>query len=151
MNTGLNNNSAVLTGSQSDQYISISEWLHKQWDARDIRRRRCRTCNNNLRRRHIWLKAPEMLAFTSMNSQLKIIDEYLVVTVEGVQKTYMLAGAIYHGQGHFTARVIVDREYWFHDGMTTGKELIPDTRNARADMTKCRGQILITAVYTLLS
>ncbi len=58
-----------------------------------------------------------MLAFTSMNSRLKIIDEYLVVTVEGVQKTYTLAGAIYHGQGHFTARVIVDREYWFHDGM----------------------------------
>ncbi len=35
VNTGLNNNSAVLTGSQSDQYISISEWLREQWDARD--------------------------------------------------------------------------------------------------------------------
>ncbi|KAK0491918.1 hypothetical protein EDD18DRAFT_1358347 [Armillaria luteobubalina] len=104
-NTCINNNSTVFIESHSDCYSSVREWLHEQWNLTDIRWRACRICNNRLRRRHVWIRAPEILAFTSINGRLKTVDEKLVVVVDGVQKQYGLSGTIYHGQEHFTARV----------------------------------------------
>ncbi|KAK0501942.1 hypothetical protein EDD18DRAFT_1100445 [Armillaria luteobubalina] len=137
-NACINNNSAVFVESHSDRYSSVREWLHEQWNLTDIRWRACRICNNRLRRRHVWIRAPEILAFTSINGRLKTVDEKLVVVVDGVQKQYGLSGTIYHGQEHFTARVFVDGRCWFHDGLTTGRELILETQDARLDMTRCR-------------
>ncbi|KAK0439733.1 uncharacterized protein EV420DRAFT_1279418 [Desarmillaria tabescens] len=84
-----------------------------------------------------------------MNDQLKTIDEHLDLAVEGRQNVYNLAGTIYHGQEHFTSRVIINHECWFHDGLSTGRDLVLETQGTTMDMTRCRGKKVTVAIYTL--
>ncbi|KAF8867601.1 hypothetical protein BD779DRAFT_1464052, partial [Infundibulicybe gibba] len=71
----------------------------------------------------------------------------------GAQYLYTLRGVIYHGNDHFTARIITrEGDIWYHDGMLTGSELIPDgTLASRVDLTTCRSRVAIVAVYALIS
>src|SRR5204862_281163 len=75
----------------------------------------------------------------------------LASETENGTKTLDLRGIVYHGQYHFTSRIISSqKQVWYHDGMTTGKSCSYDgmlndmTDN---DLRKCRQRYLSLAVY----
>ncbi|KAF9465625.1 hypothetical protein BDZ94DRAFT_1133068, partial [Collybia nuda] len=79
----------------------------------------CPVCCIQLRRRFIFLSAPQILALdiTQITSPLSSV---LDISVGGYRFTYHMRGIIYHGDNHFTARFITSSgQLWFHDGMST--------------------------------
>ncbi|KDR65319.1 hypothetical protein GALMADRAFT_82002, partial [Galerina marginata CBS 339.88] len=62
-----------------------------------------------------------------------------------------LKGIVYHGQNHFTSRVIdSDRTIWYNDGIETGKNFIEDghlSTIADKDLRNRKDQNLVLAVY----
>ena len=80
-----------------------------------------------------------------------VTSHKLEFETENGTKTLDLRGIVYHGQYHFTSRIISSqKQVWYHDGMTTGKSCSYDgmlndmTDN---DLRKCRQRYLSLAVY----
>jgi len=61
-----------------------------------------------------------------LNPKLKIQNKLSFRTSADSDKTdYSLKGIIYHGQYHFTSRLIDNAGgIWYHDGMTSGRECV---------------------------
>ncbi|KAF8871882.1 hypothetical protein BD779DRAFT_1451485 [Infundibulicybe gibba] len=73
----------------------------------------------------------------------------MTLLVDGRQHSYALRGIVYHGDNHFTARVVtVEGRVWYHDGMVTGRELVPEgILTSRIDLTSCQSRTAIVTVY----
>ncbi|EIM87775.1 uncharacterized protein STEHIDRAFT_54710 [Stereum hirsutum FP-91666 SS1] len=71
----------------------------------------------------------------------------------GGRKTkYRLAGVVYHGTYHFTARLIdKNSNTWCHDGMTNAGKCIPAGKVKDVpDMSVLEGRVACLAIYTSL-
>ena len=67
--------------------------------------------------------------------------------------TLHLKGLVYHGDYHFTCRIIDESgNIWFHDGMTTGKFSIKDGKFgsvSQPNLKKCRNkQLYLCNIWT---
>ncbi|KAI0038890.1 hypothetical protein FA95DRAFT_1504938 [Auriscalpium vulgare] len=70
---------------------------------------------------------------------------------EGDDKfTYRLKGIVYHGDAHFTVRLVTDNgTLWYHDGISTGKSCIEDGKiSAINDIYSCRGRKASVLIYS---
>jgi hypothetical protein len=66
--------------------------------------------------------------------------------------TYTLQGIVYFGSGHFTSRIFIDKQVWFHDGITTKQECfregqIDDFSNE--DLLECNKRFAVLVIYAL--
>ncbi|KII82833.1 hypothetical protein PLICRDRAFT_120214, partial [Plicaturopsis crispa FD-325 SS-3] len=65
--------------------------------------------------------------------------------------TLRLRGLIYHGEFHFTSRIITrDGKLWFYDGVTTGgtANLEGFIENiSERELRECKGRKIVLAVY----
>jgi len=89
---------------------------------------------------------PSVLVF-EINSRNIKISKTLKFEQEGETVVLNVRGLIYHGDFHFTSRIIgTDGIVWYHDGMTTG-----DSCENEGDLEKlslrCKGKKLILVVY----
>ena len=70
---------------------------------------------------------------------------------EGETVVLDVRGLIYHGDFHFTSRIIgTDGIVWYHDGMTTRSGCENDgdfDKFSSKNLLKCRGKKLILVVY----
>jgi hypothetical protein len=61
-----------------------------------------------------------------------------------------LKGVVYTGDFHYTARVCIDGNVWFHDGMVTGRRCKYEGKLntfSDSDLSTCDGKILSLVVY----
>jgi hypothetical protein len=72
--------------------------------------------------------------------------------VTNTDLNYRLAGIVYFGDMHFVARIIrQDGQIWFHDGITTQRNLIYEgsIASGHIDLTSARSRVLIQE-YTVV-
>jgi hypothetical protein len=94
--------------------------------------------------------APNVLVF-EINSRNIKISKTLKFEQEGENVVTDVRGLIYHGDFHFTSRIIgIDGNVWYHDSMTTGSSCENkgdfDKFSSR-NLLKCKGKKLILVVY----
>ncbi|KAF8887192.1 hypothetical protein BD779DRAFT_1441193, partial [Infundibulicybe gibba] len=92
----------------------------------------CQICDIPLSRRFRYIDAPCILAFDISGVAVPPAIN-MTINVAGRVWTYSLRGIIYHGSGHFTARVITSSgTMWYHDGIVTGANLREEATFQRA-------------------
>jgi PIF1-like helicase len=91
---------------------------------------KCHICDSNLLQKSRFVQTPPLLAFDlSNNFNSPHLDSELDVI--GVQ--YVLRGAIYFANQHFTEHIITGSGMvWYHDGMFTGNSLVYVSQNCTA-------------------
>jgi len=113
--------------------------------------RSCRQCSKSLIIYHEFVSAKLLLALEFSGFQLQI-NNHVLVKIDNVEHNYSLAGIVYYGSDHFTARIILqDGQIWFHDGITTGQTTIYDGSLALncPDLSTCRGKHASIVLYSL--
>jgi hypothetical protein len=85
---------------------------------------------------------PNTTITTSHEIRLVVNDETAVLHLRGI---------VYHGEKHFTCRIISpEGEMWYHDGMTTGNSCATDIGlnvSTDAKLKTCKGKRLVLAIY----
>jgi len=118
-----------------------------------VSRRTCNVCNDNLVRWYKFINDAFLLAFEISPNRKIILDHVLRVVInENDCITYHLRGVIYHGNNHFTCRVVSPLELvWFHDGLVTGSTMVLDGNlSSQIDLYTCREKSATVAVYLRL-
>jgi len=88
---------------------------------------------------------PSVLVF-EINSRNIKISKTLKFEQEGETVVLNVRGLIYHGDFHFTSRIIgTDGIVWYHDGMTTGS--CENEGDLEKLSLRCKGKKLILVVY----
>ena len=94
--------------------------------------------------------APNVLVFEISSRNIKI-SKTLKFEQEGETEVLDIRGLIYHGDFHFTSRIIgTDGMVWYHDGITTRNSCENEgdfNKFSSKNMLKCRGKNLILVVY----
>ena len=93
---------------------------------------------------------PSVLVF-EINSRNIKVSKTLKFEQEGETVVLDVRGLIYHGDFHFTSRIIGnDGMVWYHDGMTTGSSCENEgdfDKFSSRKLLKCKGKKLILVVY----
>jgi len=113
-------------------------------------RRRCRVCSDPFAQIVDYVDLPSIIAF-ELKDKSTILDSFisLKVLTGGVLK-YRLAGIVYFGDVHFVARVLRrDGQIWFHDGITTRRNLIYEgtIASGRIDLSSAQSKAAHTGIY----
>ncbi|KIM78557.1 hypothetical protein PILCRDRAFT_75281, partial [Piloderma croceum F 1598] len=79
------------------------------------------------------------------------VSKTLKFEQEGETVVLDVRGLIYHGDFHFTSRIIgTDGMVWYHDGMTTGSSCENEgdfDKFFSRKLSRCKGKKLILVVY----
>ncbi|KAJ6467983.1 hypothetical protein C8R47DRAFT_990276 [Mycena vitilis] len=94
---------------------------------------------------------PPMILLDLSSNRLVFSNE-LRFTCQGVGVSLKLRGIIYGGEGHFTCRYIErDGEMWFHDGITTGRDCLPEIALGRVQdrlsLHRCGEKKAVAVIY----
>jgi hypothetical protein len=130
---------------------SIQEWINL---SRAPTRRRCRVCDEPFTQIADYKDLPQVIAFELRDKTTLLDSTILVKQLTGTQLTYRLAGVIYFGDMHFVARIIrQDGQIWFHDGITTQRNLIYEgsIASGHIDLTLVQSKSAHTGIYYRIS
>jgi hypothetical protein len=102
---------------KEDAPKSTSHWLgsleHETYE-------RCPQCFSAMMQPISFKSVPSVLVF-EINSRNIKVSKTLKFEQGGETVVLDVRGLIYHGESHFTSRIIgTDGIVWYHDGMTTG-------------------------------
>jgi len=137
----------VLLAGSSSTFKSTSEWLSTTNIPMNAE---CPNCSSALTNPTSYNQVPQILICEYPQTNIKTSHKITFVTGDK-QTVLYLRGIVYHGDYHFTSRIISsDGDIWFNDGMTTGRSCDDDghlnhTSNSR--LKTCRGKDLVLAVY----
>ena len=57
---------------------------------------------------------------------------------------------MYHLDNHFTSRIVSESGHvWYHDGIETGKQMVPEGRIGDIELGTCKSGIAVCAVYVI--
>src|SRR6267154_2109532 len=112
--------------------------------------KKCPDCSCALKQPISFKSAPSVLVF-EINSQNMKISKTLKFVQDNETVVLDVRGLIYHGNFHFTSRIIGnDNNVWYHDGMTMGNicenEGDFDSFSTKK-LLKSKGKRLILVVY----
>ena len=97
-----------------------------------------------------FISIPSVLVF-EINSRNIKVSKTLKFEQEGETIVLDIRGLIYHGDFHFTSRIIgADRIVWYHDDITTGSSCENEgdfDKFSSKRLLKCKGKNLILVVY----
>jgi hypothetical protein len=120
-------------------YRSTAQWMATMIkSSRDI----CPRCNNSLKRQIFYNDIPPFLV---LEYPMTNIQTSHIIRFENDNNDIVplkLRGIVYHGQHHFTCRIISDDgQIWYHDGVTTAQSctyegLLNDINNANIKTCK---------------
>jgi hypothetical protein len=109
--------------------------------------RKCDECDGAVRRELCFDDIPKILVFHLPHTSVKISSK---MKVGG--KVLRLRGVVYHGDYHYTARVVsIDESVWFHDGMHTGNSTLSHGslgKLSRSELNKCRSKNIELVIYS---
>ena len=92
------------------------------------------------------MHAPALLAFdVSINKAH--LNRQVNLRINGRPLVYQLQAVIYHGNRHFTSRIITTTGVWFHDGIS-GPNMVFEGNVT--DLSVCREMSSCVAIYTTL-
>jgi len=111
---------------------------------------RCPQCFSEMMQPISFKTAPSVLVFEINTRNIKV-SKTLKCEQEGEMVVLDVRGLIYHGDFHFTSRIIgTDGIVWYHDGMTTGSNCENDgcfDKFSSSNLLNCRGKKLILVIY----
>ena len=111
----------------------------------------CHRCGDAVDVEYNFLVLPSVIAFDFSGHRLDI-NHSIKITYDSVRHKYRLAGIIYYGHGHFTTQVVLlNGQLWFHDGITTGRNMIYQgklTHNP-PDLLTHEGKAAVVALYVI--
>jgi hypothetical protein len=113
----------------------------------------CSICGNSLDRIYKFVSTPLLLAFdlTVIGSDC-VLSQMLNIPVHDQQAQYKLSGIIYHGNNHFTSRIVNSAGMvWFHDGLVTGNSMVYDGLIDSLDLSVCRSKLATLALYVMVT
>ena len=127
------------------QFTSTSEWMGKN---SYIGTNSCRTCGQAVDIETAFVTAPPLVVLEFSNSSIEI-DHCLEIKLSYEIHKYNLAGVVYYRDQHFVSNIITaDKQVWFHDGLTTGSQLIySGSLLSCPRLTTCRGGSATAAFY----
>ena len=127
------------------QFTSTSEWMGKN---SYIGTNSCRTCGQAVDIETAFVTAPPLVVLEFSNSSIEI-DHCLEIKLSYEIHKYNLAGVVYYRDQHFVSNIITaDKQVWFHDGLTTGSQLIySGSLLSCPHLTTCRGGSATAAFY----
>jgi len=110
----------------------------------------CPDCSCALKQPISFKSAPNMLVFEINSKKIKI-SKTLKFVQDSEPVILEVRGLIYHGDFHFTSRIIGnDNNVWYHDGMTTGSTCKNEgdfDSFSTKKLSKCKGKRLLLVVY----
>jgi hypothetical protein len=132
---------------KEDTPKSTSKWLgsleHETHE-------KCPHCFSAMMQPINFKSAPSVLVF-EINSRKIKVSKTLKFEQEGETVVLDIRGLIYHGDFHFTSRIIgTDGIVWYHDGMTTGSSCENEgdfDKFSSRKLLRCKGKKLILVVY----
>jgi len=126
---------------------STSQWLGS---LRHHNHERCPDCSSALTWPITFVSALNVLVL-EINSRNIKISKTLKFVQDGESIVLKVRGLIYHGNFHFTSRIIgTDEIVWYHDGMTTGRTCENEgdfDKFSNKKMMKSKGKVLTLVVY----
>ena len=128
-------------------HSSIQQWINL---SSLPTRRRCRVCNELYTQIADYNDLPQVIAFELRDETTLLDSTILVKQLTGTQLTYRLAGVVYFGDMHFVACIIrQDGQIWFHDGITTQRNLIYEgsIASGHIDLTSVQSKSAHTGIY----
>ena len=132
---------------KEDTPKSTSHWLRS---LEHETHERCPECFSAMMQPISFKSAPNVLIF-EINSRNIKVSKTLKFEQEGETVVLDVKGLIYHGDFHFTSRIIgTDSIVWYHDGMTTGSSCENEgdfDKFSSKNLLKCKGKKLILVVY----
>ena len=82
--------------------------------------------------------------------KISLLESVVITMVKGDNMTYNLRGVIYYLDNHFTSRFISEScRVWFHNGISTGRQMVPEGSIGDTDLWTCQSRIAICAVYVI--
>ena len=126
---------------------STSKWIS---ELEKSTKKTCPDCSSKMTKQIYYTEIPKLMIFeyptfdikTSHTIKFKTEHETIVLHLRGI---------IYHGENHFTSRIISSEGHiWFHDGMTTGSTCNSDghLKTTSDNLLKtCQKKQLVMAVY----
>lgn len=131
----------------------ISQWLTNRFSRKMSH---CPMCLSDGHRYKMKLqtavrRVPYILCFIVSNSTL-LFDPILRYTYNNRQYSLKIRGIIYHGESHFTSRIITqDGQVWHHDGINTGRacsyEGTLHSLTASHALNTSRGKVATAVIY----
>src|SRR6266540_3266875 len=126
---------------------SIQQWINLSGSPI---RRRCRVCNEPYTRITVYNDLPQVIAFELRDKSTLLDSTIQVKQLTGTQLTYRLAGVVYFGDMHFVTRIVrQDGQIWFHDGITTQRNLIYEgsIASGHIDLTSAHSKGAHAGIY----
>ena len=129
------------------RFTSTSEWMRiNSYNATSS----CQTCGQAMNIETVFVTAPPLVILEFANSSIEI-DHSLEIKISDETHKYDLAGVIYYKleDQHFVSNIITaDKQLWFHDGLTTGSQLVySGSLLSCPQLTTCRGGSASAAFY----
>jgi hypothetical protein len=101
---------------------SIQQWVNLQ---SSYTHRRCRVCGDTFAQCVDYVDLSHIIAFEVRDKSTSLDPFVSVKQLNDIVLKYRLAGIVYFGDMHFVTRIIrQDGQIWFHDGITTRRNLI---------------------------
>jgi hypothetical protein len=111
---------------------------------------RCPQCFSAMMQPISFKSVPSVLVFEINSKNIKV-SKTLKFEQGGETVVLDVRGLIYHGEFHFTSRIIgTDGIVWYHDGITTGDSCENEgnfDKFSSRNLLKCKGKKLILVVY----
>ena len=111
---------------------------------------RCTECFTRLEKCLTYNEPPKLLVLEYPYSNIKTSHKIKIKVNNNITFLY-LKGIIYHGENHFTSRIISkDGKIWFNDGITTGGKSIEEghlSTMSDKDLKKCKDKNFVLAIY----
>jgi hypothetical protein len=132
---------------KEDTPKSTSHWLRS---LEHETHEKCPQCFSVMMQPISFKSSPNVLVF-EINSRNIKISKTLKFEQEGETVVLDVRGLIYHGDFHFTSRIIgIDGNVWYHDGMITGSSCENEgdfDKFSSRNLLKCKGKNLTLVVY----
>jgi hypothetical protein len=113
-------------------------------------KRICPNCSNAMIKKINYIELPKLLVLEYPNTTITTSHEIKLV-VNDETAVLHLRGIVYHGENHFTCRIISSEgDMWYHDGMTTGNRCATDIGlniSTDANLKTCKGKRLVLVIY----
>ena len=120
---------------------STTDWLANRFRERI----KCTHCNIWTTETVEWQDQPIVIVLNTNGLFNVIIEPYVSIP----DSSFLLFALCYHGDNHYTTRLVQGDDVWYHDGVETRDKLHYEGKLSALDLTTCRDRNICNIVYRL--
>ena len=140
----LNLNQANFEDSDNSTFKRVQRLQQLKWH------QKCSLCHTNTVRFTQYINPVNFIIVQVRDCNIKI-SRKIKVTSKNEINNLSICGVIYHGEFHFTARIInIDGTIFYHDGITTQRQTLKDRHMSQIDkyyLNTCKGKQATLVIY----